>query len=102
MDRVATTDEPMSAAQATYLERLCREQGEDFDPTVSKWDASAAIQRLRAAKVPAKDDVRAVACGTCGVDAAEPCREPDGVTREAHHRGRVDRLLWQRDAERAI
>lgn len=92
------THEPMSAAQAAYLEKLCREQGEDFDPTVSKWDASAAIQRLKTAKVPPKADVRAVECGTCGADAAEACREPDGSVREAHHRGRVDRVLWLRDA----
>jgi hypothetical protein len=91
-----TTAEPMSQAQAAYLEKLCREQGEDFDPTLSKRAAFGRIHDLKMANVPAKADVRAVACGTCGVAISEPCREPDGSAREAHHRGRVDRVLWLR------
>jgi hypothetical protein len=101
MGRVVATDEPMSHAQATYLEKLCREQDELFDPTVSKRAASSRIRELKLSKVPAKADVRAVVCGTCGADAAEACREPDGSAREAHHRGRVDRVLWLRDTDDA-
>lgn len=42
-----TGDEPMTAAQRSYLETLCRETGEPFDETLSKADASARIDELR-------------------------------------------------------
>ena len=42
-----TGDEPMTDAQRSYLETLCRETGEEFDQTLSKADASKRIDELR-------------------------------------------------------
>lgn len=42
-----TGDEPMTDAQRSHLETLCRETGEDFDETLSKADASKRIDQLR-------------------------------------------------------
>ena len=42
-----TGDEPMTAAQRSYLETLCGETGESFDDTLSKADASKRIDELR-------------------------------------------------------
>lgn len=42
-----TGDEPMTAAQRSYLETLCRETGEEFDETLSKADASKRIDELK-------------------------------------------------------
>lgn len=47
-DQWKTGDEPMTAAQRSYLETLCRETGETFDETLSKADASKRIDELRA------------------------------------------------------
>ena len=46
-DEWKTGDEPMTAAQRSYLETLCRDTGEDFDETLSKADASKRIDELR-------------------------------------------------------
>jgi hypothetical protein len=46
-DEWKTGDEPMTAAQWSYLETLCRETGEQFDETLSKADASKRIDELR-------------------------------------------------------
>ena len=46
-DEWKTGDEPMTAAQRSYLETLCRETGEEFDETLSKADASKLIDELR-------------------------------------------------------
>ena len=46
-DEWKTGDEPMTAAQRSYLETLCRETGEEFDDTLSKADASKRIDALR-------------------------------------------------------
>lgn len=46
-DEWKTGDEPMTAAQHSYLETLCRETGEAFDETLSKADASKRIDELR-------------------------------------------------------
>jgi hypothetical protein len=35
-DDWATGDETMTGAQASYLETLCQEAGEEFDPSLSK------------------------------------------------------------------
>ena len=43
-----TGDEPMTAAQRSYLETLSREAGEEFDDRLSKADASKRIDELRA------------------------------------------------------
>ena len=43
-----TGDEPMTAAQRSYLETLCRDTGEEFDETLSKAQASELIDALRA------------------------------------------------------
>lgn len=46
-DEWKTGDEPMTAAQRSYLETLCRETGEEFDDRLSKADASKRIDELR-------------------------------------------------------
>ena len=47
-DEWKTGDEPMTDAQRSYLETLCRETGEDFDDTLTKAEASKRIDELRA------------------------------------------------------
>ena len=47
-DEWKTGDEPMTDAQRSYLETLCRETGEEFDETLSKADASKRIDEIRA------------------------------------------------------
>ncbi|WP_102109916.1 DUF3072 domain-containing protein [Oceaniglobus roseus] len=42
-----TGDEPMTGAQASYLKTLCEEAGEDFDPGLSKAEASRRIDALQ-------------------------------------------------------
>ena len=39
-DEWKTGDEPMTAAQRSYLETLCRDTGEEFDDTLTKAEAS--------------------------------------------------------------
>jgi Protein of unknown function (DUF3072) len=46
-DEWKTGNEPMTDAQRSYLETLCRETGEEFDETLSKADASKRIEELR-------------------------------------------------------
>jgi len=46
-DEWKTGDEPMTDAQRSYLETLCRETDEPFDDTLSKADASKRIDELR-------------------------------------------------------
>ena len=42
-----TGDEPMTGPQASYLETLSREAGEEFDLNLSKADASRRIDELQ-------------------------------------------------------
>jgi hypothetical protein len=42
-----TGDEPMTGAQASYLKTLSEEAGEEFDPELSKADASLRIDALQ-------------------------------------------------------
>ena len=46
-DEWKTGDEPMTDAQRSYLETLCRETGEEFNDSLSKADASKRIDELR-------------------------------------------------------
>jgi hypothetical protein len=46
-DEWKTGDEPMTAAQRSYLETLCRDTGEEFDENLSKAEASKRIDELR-------------------------------------------------------
>ena len=46
-DRWVTGDEPMTGAQASHLETLSEEAGEEFDPDLSKVDASKKIDALQ-------------------------------------------------------
>ena len=46
-DHWVTGDEPMTGAQASYLETLSEEAGEQFDPKLSKADASKRIDELQ-------------------------------------------------------
>jgi hypothetical protein len=42
-----TGDEAMTGPQASYLKTLAREAGEDFDPELSKAEASKKIDHLQ-------------------------------------------------------
>jgi Protein of unknown function (DUF3072) len=46
-DEWKTGDEPMTAAQRSYLETLCRDTGEEFDESLTKAEASKRIDELR-------------------------------------------------------
>ena len=46
-DEWKTGDEPMTAAQRSYLETLCRDTGETVDDTLTKAEASKRIDELR-------------------------------------------------------
>ena len=43
-----TGDEPMTGAQASYLQTLCEEMGVEFDPSLNKAAASELIDSLKA------------------------------------------------------
>jgi hypothetical protein len=47
-DAWATGGEPMTEAQASYLKTLCEKAGEEFDPSLSKAEASKRIDALKA------------------------------------------------------
>lgn len=47
-DRWKSGDEPMTGAQASYLQTLAEEAGEPFDEKLSKAEASKRIDELRA------------------------------------------------------
>lgn len=47
-DDWTTGDEPMTGPQSSYLQTLCREAGVEFDPGLSKADASKLIDELQA------------------------------------------------------
>ena len=42
-----TGEEPMTGAQASYLKTLCEETGEDFEPNLTKAEASKRIDALK-------------------------------------------------------
>ena len=46
-DEWKTGDEPMTAAQRSYLETLCHDTGETFDEGLTKAEASKRIDELR-------------------------------------------------------
>jgi hypothetical protein len=46
-DEWKTGDEPMTAAQRSYLETLCHDLNETFDESLTKAEASKLIDRLR-------------------------------------------------------
>ncbi len=46
-DNWVTGDEPMTGAQASYLQTLSEEAGEEFDAKLSKADASKKIDELQ-------------------------------------------------------
>ena len=46
-DDCVTGDEPMTSSQASYLQTLCQEAGEQFDEGLSKADASRRIDELQ-------------------------------------------------------
>lgn len=46
-DDWTTGDEPMTGAQASYLKTLSEEAGTEFDDTLTKADASKAIDALQ-------------------------------------------------------
>ena len=48
VDDWVTGDEPMTGAQASYLQTLAQETGEDVDPSLTKAQASELIDQLQA------------------------------------------------------
>ena len=46
-DDWTTGDEVMTGPQRSYLQTLCREAGEEFDPRLTKAEASKKIDELR-------------------------------------------------------
>ena len=46
-DDWVTADEPMTGAQASYLQTLSQEAGEEFDESLTKADASKRIEELQ-------------------------------------------------------
>jgi DUF3072 family protein len=46
-DEWKTGDEPMTTAQRSYLETLCRDTGEQLDEGLTKAEASKRIDELR-------------------------------------------------------
>jgi uncharacterized damage-inducible protein DinB len=46
-DDWVTGEEPMTEPQASYLQTLCQEAGEDFDDSMSKAEASRRIEELQ-------------------------------------------------------
>jgi len=46
-DDWTTGDEPMTGAQASYLQTLCEETDQEFNPDLSKADASKLIDELQ-------------------------------------------------------
>ncbi|HVF83344.1 MAG TPA: DUF3072 domain-containing protein [Sphingomicrobium sp.] len=46
-DNWTTGDEPMTGAQASYLQTLSEEADEEFDPELNKADASKKIDELQ-------------------------------------------------------
>jgi len=46
-DDWVTGDEPMTGAQASYLQTLSEEAGEEFDPSLTKAAASERIDQLQ-------------------------------------------------------
>jgi hypothetical protein len=43
-----TGKEPMTGRQSSYLQTLCREADEEFDPSLPKAEASTKIEELQA------------------------------------------------------
>ena len=48
-DHWVTGDQPMTGAQASYLQTLSEEAGQEFDPELTKADASKKIDELQEA-----------------------------------------------------
>ena len=46
-DEWVTGEEPMTGAQASYLQTLCQEAGEEFDESLTKAAASRRIDELQ-------------------------------------------------------
>ena len=44
-----TGEEPMTGPQESYLKTLCQEAGQEFDPSLTKAQASERIDELQAA-----------------------------------------------------
>ncbi|WOI56596.1 DUF3072 domain-containing protein [Palleronia sp. LCG004] len=47
VDDWVTGDEEMTGAQSSYLKTLCEEAGEEFDPAMTKGEASKRIDALQ-------------------------------------------------------
>jgi hypothetical protein len=54
-DDWTTGDETMTGAQASYLKTLCEEAGEEFDPALTKAEASKRIDQLQSQTGRGKD-----------------------------------------------
>ena len=65
-DQWVTGDEPMTGPQASYLETLAREAGEDVPDSLTKAEASEMIERLQAATGRGNDEGSEGAAGQSG------------------------------------
>ena len=74
-DTWTTGDEPMTGAQASYLQTLSEEAGEEFDPGLSKAEASKRIDALQEQDRPG--ELR---------PPADPVPEADQALRRARRR----------------
>ena len=55
-DEWTTGDEAMTGPQRSYLQTLCREAGEEFNPNLTKAEASKKIDELQVKTGRGRDD----------------------------------------------
>ena len=86
-----TGDERMTGAQASYLQTLCQEAGEEFDETLTKADASKRIDELQARTgrgQPAGQDGGSAAGPSSSGDSAAQAAQDAGGPADAASEGR--------------
>jgi hypothetical protein len=87
--RLKSPKSPMTAKQASWLRELCEQAGREFDPSLSKREASEAIKQLRPGHLTAARVREVASCPWCGVEAGAYCRRKNGSTRRSNHERRV-------------
>jgi hypothetical protein len=88
-DEWKTGDEPMTDAQRSYLETLCRETGEELDDTLTKAEASKRIDELRA-QSPRLADSKDVDPDSAESEAGSKDVDPDSAESEVDRDDTVD------------
>ena len=82
--------DPMSAAQAELLKRLCEDHGHPYWPGATRQLAWGMIAALSPKRRPlTRADVRAVPCPDCHAPAGERCATETGAKRTGNHQARV-------------